>query len=110
MTEKSKQPKPTHELLVCICECHDAGHQLVFEKWHYDGDFHSPEISAYITLNQIRGFWKRLRYAVRYVFRRDQQMAFDSVLLKKQDVDNILVFFARAVLERPENGPNASRE
>lgn len=96
------------ERLACICSCHDAGHQLVFEKhlwpacktWDADAD-----IEVYVTLNQIHGFWKRLWHATRYVFRRDQRMAFDSMSFQEEDIVRLRDFLDKAIAFKQQNMP-----
>lgn len=68
---------------IIICACHSVEHQIVFRKEIDD----TPEVYAEIHLNKLP-FWKRLRYAIRYVFGYQCQYgAFDEFLFSEEHIE-----------------------
>lgn len=73
-----------NELL--ICTCHDVEHQVIFS---YDDDEICPEVYMSIHLSKLP-FWKRVEYAVKYVFGyRSRYGGFAEIILKPEDASKM---------------------
>ena len=51
------------ESMIFICECHSYDHQAIFSK-----DEENKQLFVSIHLNTNRNFFKRIWYAMKYVF------------------------------------------
>ena len=71
---------------VLLCQCGSLEHQLWF---YYDDDSEYPLVAVEIHLAKY-GFWKRLKYAIKYLFGYQSRYgAFDEMILKPEDFDKI---------------------
>ena len=70
-----------------ICECSNAEHQLIF-RYFEDEDW--KEVYMTTHLSEYNNFWKRLKYAIKYVFGyKSKYGAFDEFILRKEDADKL---------------------
>jgi len=68
-----------------ICECNSADHQLVFI--HDDED---NMTYVHVHLSTYRGFFKKLKYAIKYVCGyKSRYGAWDEFILKHDDVGRL---------------------
>lgn len=71
---------------ILICQCHDVEHQVIFS---YDNDERSPEVYMSTHLTTLP-FWKRVKYAVKYIFGYQSRYgAFNEIVLKPSDAIKI---------------------
>ena len=67
-----------------VCDCEDVDHQFVVS---FDSDcYFNDQIIFHVHLQEI-GFWKRLLYALRYIFgKKSKYGSFGEILLDKEKV------------------------
>ena len=79
------------------CDCASPEHIIIVDK---DYDFNDPFLAFYIKLNPIHPWYKRLWYAIRYVFNcGENTWDFVDVLLRDDKIQE-LVEFLQAYLDR----------
>ena len=76
--------KNDNEILL-LCDCSSTEHQLLV-RWDND----EKEVYVETHLANNKGFWTRVKYAVKYIFGyKCRYGAFDEVILRKEDADNL---------------------
>jgi len=79
-----------------ICDCNDVSHQIIIS--YYDDE----EVYLEIHLNKV-GWWKRLKYAFRYVFGYESKYgSFNSVIMNKSHIrplENLIVHLKKVSAE-----------
>lgn len=71
---------------IFICQCHSLEHQISFWYDKYQNDLYcEPHLSTH------RGFWGRVKIAIRYIFgcKKGKYGAWDEIILKKDDVKKL---------------------
>lgn len=77
--------KERHELFVC--ECSNVEHQMIF-SWFPDQDDH--ELYASIHLVPIHNIFKRIWYALKYIFGyRCRYGHFEEFIFRKEDANKL---------------------
>lgn len=79
--EVRPDPLPT----VIICDCHSSEHQLIFSQSRPYYKNEDNEIYMHTHLVTYNNWYKRLKYAIKYVFGyKSRYGAWDEVLISKQ--------------------------
>lgn len=94
------------ERKVFFCDCHEPTHQLILEKerWEY-GSKSRTELTVFYNLKHFNSFWKRLRNAFNYVFKRDVARVdyLDIVIADKKTLREMRDFLNEIVEETENN-------
>ena len=70
-----------------ICQCDNVEHQLIFS---YFDDLDDGEVYVSIHLNPKHGIFKRIKYAIKYIFGyRSKYGDFDEFIFKNEDVHKL---------------------
>lgn len=70
-----------------VCECSSMEHQIVFSRFD-DQDDHL--LYATIHLTPIRSIWKRIWYAIKYIFGyRCKYGQFEEFMFRREDADKL---------------------
>lgn len=83
------------------CICHDIGHCVVFSFWEDDDEKRGvSEMYVEIHLDDCHGFFKRVWYAIRYIFGHKSKYggAWHTVSLGQKSVSRL-----KSLLEKYEN-------
>lgn len=74
-----------------ICDCGYYGHQINFTTFPPEGH-EEIDNNVYITIHLEKyGFWKRLKYGIRYIFGYDTPNGhYSDMITSKQDLRNIV--------------------
>ena len=79
------------DLKIFKCVCESPEHMFYVEKYPCGEDVPEIPISIHIHLDDI-GFWYRLKYAFKYLFKIGNNSAFDSVMLSPEQVSQLSSF------------------
>lgn len=76
---------------LCICECHNVEHQMIFYYDTADDDPNDPYNSVYVEIHlKSLSFWDRLKYAVKYIFgHKSMYGAFDEFIFQPKDWEKL---------------------
>lgn len=69
--------------VILRCECHDLDHRVEF-SWDDDDD------TGCVTVTLVQqSFWRRLRVALRYLFKRESPSGWTEVLFSARDAEEL---------------------
>ncbi len=100
--------------LITECGCGDPEHLLVFQYYQdedegaYKSDGHWDELYVHFTSNCYWGLWKRIKLALRYVFRKESFLLGDVVIFNHSNINQLeeaCQFLRDRVLKSLENNP-----
>ncbi len=78
--------QPEIKTTVFICECSDPSHQFIV--YDYDDDA-EPWLYFSPRLNVLHGVFKRIRYAISYVFKVGDA-TYDDILINEQKAEELI--------------------
>lgn len=75
---------------ILICECHSTEHQMIFSYDQEVSNEWPAEVYAHVHLITHRNIFKRILYAVKYVFGyKCRYGAWDEFIFNKEDVKKL---------------------
>jgi len=70
--------------LICHCDCGSLRHILTID--HDKGKFNT--ITLYLTVRNDP-LWRRIKSAIRYIFKGEQEICYFDLILKDEDLDEL---------------------
>ena len=84
---------------VIVCECASTDHSLIYQKWEeYFGDKNVREVFLSFCLEPDRNFWKRLKNAYKYLFKKER-----TRLLSFSEISTIIAPMISIFLTKIQN-------
>jgi hypothetical protein len=79
-----------------VCDCGSMGHlvRLAYDQY-VDGD---EDLTIGVTMNHYLGFWGRVKMALKYIFKRDNDWHYDAVIINKARAQQIRDFINETIL------------
>ena len=72
---------------VIVCDCDDSDHSLIYQKWEEDHDGRKiKEVFLSFCLEPNRTFWKRLKNAYKYLFKKERMGTHGEIILTKRNI------------------------
>ena len=72
---------------VIVCECASTDHSLIYQKWEeHFGDESVREVFLSFCLDPDRNFWKRLKNAYKYLFKKERMGTHGEIILTKRNI------------------------
>lgn len=73
-----------HDSEVIVCECNDTNHNIIYTK--FEDSKTGKEVYFDFCLNPDHRFFKRLKLAFRYLFRRERTGVYGEMIITKNNV------------------------